>query len=62
MELRLSYIPRRLVYPVLCSVSTEHTEQQSNRATEHFAGQVTHRSAAWQLIVRERRYSHDPLP
>ena len=28
-----------------CSVSTEHTEQQSNRATEHSAGHVTHRSA-----------------
>jgi hypothetical protein len=27
-----------------CSVSTEHTEQQSNRATEHSAGHVTQRS------------------
>jgi hypothetical protein len=39
------------VYPVLCPVSTERTEQQSNRATEHSVGHVTYRSAAWQLVV-----------
>ena len=45
METPLSYIPRRLVRYATCSVSTEHTEQQSNRATEHSAGHVTHLSA-----------------
>ena len=30
---------------VTYSMSTEHIEQQSNRATEHSTGHVTHRSA-----------------
>lgn len=50
-----SYIQRRLVGSTTCSVSTEHTEQQSNRATEHSAGHVTHRSA----VGDERRRPHD---
>ena len=39
----------------ICSVSTEHTEQQSNRATEHSAGHVTHRSAVLAAGRDERR-------
>ena len=38
-----------------CSVSTEHTEQQSNRATEHSAGHVTQRSAVLAAGRDERR-------
>ena len=38
-----------------CSVSTEHTEQQSNIATEHSAGHVTHRSAVLAAGRDERR-------
>jgi hypothetical protein len=38
-----------------CSVSTERTEQQSNRATEHSAGHVTHRSAGLAAGRDERR-------
>ena len=36
-------------------MSTEHTEQQSNRATEHSAGHVTHRSAVLAAGRDERR-------
>ena len=38
-----------------CSVSTEHIEQQSNRATEHSAGHVTQRSAVLAAGRDERR-------
>lgn len=38
-----------------CSVSTEHTEQQSNRATEHSAGHVTIALLSWQMDISERR-------
>jgi hypothetical protein len=38
-----------------CSVSTERTEQQSNRATEHSAGHVTHSSAGLAAGRDERR-------
>jgi hypothetical protein len=62
MELQLSYIPRRLVRHAACSVSTEHTEQQSNRATEHSAGHVTHRSAVLAAGRNERRRMQTPLP
>ena len=55
MELQLSYIPRRLVRSATCSVSIEHTEQQSNRATEHSAGHVTQRSAVLAAGRDERR-------
>ena len=55
METLLSYILRRLVRYATCSVSTEHTEQQSNRATEHSAGHVTHRSAVLAASRDERR-------
>ena len=55
MELQLSYIPKRLVRYATCSVSTEHTEQQSNRVTEHSAGHVTHRSAVLAAGRDERR-------
>jgi hypothetical protein len=55
MELQLSYIPRRLVRSATGSVSIEHTEQQSNRATEHSAGHVTQRSAVLAAGRDERR-------
>jgi hypothetical protein len=45
-----------------CSVSTEHTEQQSNRATEHSAGHVTHRSAVLAAGRNERRCIQTMLP
>jgi hypothetical protein len=38
-----------------CSVSTERTEQQSNRATEHSAGHVTYYSAVLAAGRDERR-------
>ena len=38
-----------------CSVSTEHTEQQSNRATEHSAGHVTTCSVVLAAGRDERR-------
>ena len=38
-----------------CSVSTEHTEQQSNRATEHSAGYVIYHSAVLAASRDERR-------
>ena len=62
METPLSYIQRRLVWYATCSVSTEHTEQQSNRATEHSAGHVTQRSAVLAAGRDERRRLSDPLP
>jgi hypothetical protein len=52
----------RLVRYAICSVSTEHTEQQSNRATEHSAGHVTHRSAVLAAGRNERRCMQTPLP
>jgi hypothetical protein len=45
-----------------CSVSTEHTEQQSNRATEHSAGHVTHRSAVLAAGRNERCCIQTMLP
>lgn len=48
-----------------CSVSTEHTEhteQQSNRATEHSAGHVTQRSAVLAAWSRRTSSLSDPLP
>ena len=62
MELQLSYILRRLVRYATCSVSTEHTEQQSNRATEHSAGHVTHRSACLGSGSRRTSSHTDLLP
>jgi hypothetical protein len=43
------------VRSVTCSISIEHTEQQSNRATEHSAGHVTQRSAVLAAGRNERR-------
>ena len=45
-----------------CPVSTEHTEQQSNRATEHSAGHVTQRSAVLAAGRDDRRRLSDLLP
>jgi hypothetical protein len=45
-----------------CSVSTERTEQQSNRATEHSAGHVTHRSAGLGSWSRRTSSHTDLLP
>jgi hypothetical protein len=45
------------VWHAACSVSTEHTEQQSNRATEHSAYHVTAALLSWQLGSDERRRS-----
>jgi hypothetical protein len=61
METLPSYILRRLVRHAACSVSTEHTEQQSNRATEHSAGHVTHRSAVLAAGRDARRRMQTPL-
>ena len=55
METPLSYILRRLVWYATCSVSIEHIEQQSNRATEHSVGYVTQRSAILAAGRDERR-------
>jgi hypothetical protein len=45
-----------------CSVSTERSEQQSNRATERSAGHVTHRSAVLAAGRNERRCIQTMLP
>ena len=45
-----------------CSVSTEHIEQQSNRATEHSAGHVTQRSAGLGSWSQQTSLPPDLLP
>jgi len=56
-NLTILYIKETCEYAA-CSVSKEHTEQQSNRATEHSTAHVTHRSA----VLAAGRTSLLPIP
>jgi hypothetical protein len=66
MESPLSCIPRRLVRYAICSVDTEHTEQQSNRAAEQQSNRASCRSRDTTLCClcswSRRMSSHNLYP